>query len=126
MPPVQNFKAAPSTLHRLSRTQTRQSIDDLFHVQFESPLEVDSILHGFVSVAASELTISPLFAEQIEQVAWEVAEKVIGDLSLLSQHITCASADLSQFDLEQAEDLAQAKIQLRNALTQERNISSKQ
>jgi hypothetical protein len=119
VPPIQNFKAAPSTLHRLSRAQIRQSITDLFHVQFESPLEVDSILHGFVSVAASELTISPLFAEQIEQVAWEVSQLVIDNLALVSQYIHCASADLSALDLEQPESYPQAQTQLRNALRED-------
>ncbi len=68
------FEPAPATLHRLTATEYVSVVFDLTGVRVDpATLEADTSLHGFVSVAASELTLSPLAVEQFEDAAWFVA-----------------------------------------------------
>ena len=89
VPPTRPFAPAPATLHRLTAAQVRASVRDVFGVTATSPLEEDTSLHGFVSVAMSELTIPPRTAEQFESLAWEVAERVTSDMTLRADLVGC-------------------------------------
>lgn len=74
------FEPADPTLHRLTAAEYRAVVADLTGVQVDpTGLEADTSLHGFVSVAASELTISPRAAEQFEEASWDVATAVTVD-----------------------------------------------
>ena len=80
---------APSTLHRLSARQLYTTFYDIFGVEVETALEEDTSLHGFVSVAGSELTISPRLAEQIEEASWVVARAVVSTPEHMSALFPC-------------------------------------
>ena len=73
------FVPAPSTLHRLSAQHVRNTLRDLLGVEYAGPLEQDTSLHGFVSVAGSSLTLTPLAVEQMEEAAWVVATGIVDD-----------------------------------------------
>jgi|GEM_PF-241743 len=68
------FQPAPARLVRLTRRELLNTLSvSLGHRPDEERFEVDSPLHGFVRVASAEVTVSPLLAEQLEAVAWELA-----------------------------------------------------
>lgn len=92
-PPERVFTPSPARLHRLSADQLRSSIVDLLGVETTSPLEADTSLHGFVSVAGSELTIAPRTAEQLETLAWEAAEAIQGDADRRAAVVGCDPSD---------------------------------
>lgn len=72
------FAAQAPTLHRLTLAQYQNSARDLLgDVQVPADLEVDTPLHGFASVGASELTISPRAAEQYEAAALDLAGQAL-------------------------------------------------
>ncbi|MCB9537910.1 MAG: DUF1592 domain-containing protein [Myxococcales bacterium] len=72
------FAPQAPTLHRLTLAQYRNSVRDLLgDVQVPADLEVDTPLHGFASVGASELTISPRAAEQYEAAALDLAAQAL-------------------------------------------------
>jgi hypothetical protein len=83
------FSPAPPTLHRLTSDQYRATVQDLLGYGYDGPLEQDTSLHGFVSVAASALTISPLAAEQYEAAAWALATDLIGDTARRDAWLGC-------------------------------------
>src|SRR4051794_31928911 len=60
------FAPAAVTLHRLTVSQYQNSVRDLFGKDVFVPddLEKDTLQHGFSTVAASALTISPHAEEQ--------------------------------------------------------------
>lgn len=72
-PPVQlpAFEPGAVTLHRLTNGQYRNSLRDLLGeaAPEAADLEPDTSLHGFSTVGATELTVSPRGAELYEQVA---------------------------------------------------------
>lgn len=73
--------AAAPTLHRLTQVQYRETVRGLFGDDIRVPkdLETDTPLHGFTSVSASELTISPRAAELYETAALDLAHQVFAD-----------------------------------------------
>jgi len=83
------FAPAPATLHRLTGAQVRAAVRDVFGVSPTAALEEDTSLHGFVSVAMSELTIPPRTAEQFETLAWEVAEAIAADPARQAALVGC-------------------------------------
>src|SRR5262245_33427020 len=58
----------PVAMRRLTRAEYKTTVKDLLGEDLQVPtdLEVDTPLHGYTSVGASELTISPRGAEQYE------------------------------------------------------------
>lgn len=73
--------AAPPTLHRLTQAQYRETVRSLLGDDIRVPkdLETDTPLHGFTTVGASELTISPRAAELYEAAALDLAHQVFSD-----------------------------------------------
>jgi len=87
------FVPAPVMLHRLTASQYRATVRDVFGLDVSTELEVDTALHGFVSVAATELTISPRAMEQLEDAAWEVALRLTSDPAARAGLLGCALED---------------------------------
>lgn len=71
------FVPAAPTMYRLTRAQYVNSVRDLLgDIEVPADLEDDTPLHGFVSVGASELTISPRAVEQYEAAAQALMAQV--------------------------------------------------
>ncbi len=88
------FRPSPATLHRLTRTQYVNSVRHaLGDVRLPDDLEVDTPLHGFSTVGAAELTISPRAAEQFEAAALDVTGQVFDDASRRAALVGCEPAD---------------------------------
>lgn len=95
MPPpdveeLPDYEPAPATLYRLTRAQYQNCLRDLLGaVDVPADLEADTPLHGFASVGASELTVSPRAAEQLEAAAFAVAGQVFGDAERRQALVGC-------------------------------------
>lgn len=78
---------APATLHRLTRAQYQETVRSLLGADLRMPadLEADTPLHGFTSVGASALTISPRAAELFEAAAQDLARQVMSDATRRSK-----------------------------------------
>lgn len=71
------FIPAPAKLARLTRDELSNTLISIFgQGPSADRFEVDSALHGFVRVASTEITVSPLLAEQLEEISWELATAV--------------------------------------------------
>jgi len=88
------FVPAPAGLKRLTRRQYIASLRDLLgsDVRIPNDLEVDTPLHGFSSIGAAQLTVSPRTAEQVEAAAFDVAQQVFGDASRRRALLGCTPA----------------------------------
>jgi hypothetical protein len=75
------FAPAPAALHRLTRSQYANAVRALLGDAAPVPtdLEADTPLHGFSTVGAAELTISPRAAEQFEVAAQALADWAVAD-----------------------------------------------
>lgn len=73
------FQPPPATLHRLTEGQLRAAVLDATGVRYGGPLPASYALHGFASVGAATLSLSPVELEQIEAMAWEVAARAVPD-----------------------------------------------
>lgn len=96
-PPANVFVPAPATMHRLTVTEYQNSVRDLLPagITVPSELEADTPLHGYASVGASDLTISPRAAELYEAAAFSVGEQVFGDAAMRASFVGCEPADVS-------------------------------
>lgn len=85
------FAPAAPTLHRLTYDEYRNSLRDLLPPGTIVPtdLELDTPLHGFTTIGGSELTISPLGAEQYEEAAIQVAAQTVLDPSRRGAFVGC-------------------------------------
>jgi len=91
--PPGSFKPAPSTLRRLTVEQYRNSIVDLVgQVAIAEDLEADTALHGFASIGASMMALSPRATEQFNQSAFDIADQVFKNTALRSNVATCDAA----------------------------------
>lgn len=79
----------PAFLQRLSSAEIRQTVEQLFGINPTSPLEAPTRLHGFERIANAELTLSPVMTEQVETLAWEVADYVSSVPERLSTLFPC-------------------------------------
>ena len=86
-----DFAPAPATLHRLTRAEYLQSLADLLPEGTPMPtdVQVDTSLHGFTTIAASELTVSPREAEQYEAGARAVSQYVFADADRRVAFVGC-------------------------------------
>lgn len=95
--PLPAFEPPQAVLRRLTRSQYRETLRALFGpaVQLPEDLEVDTPLHGFTTVGASELSIGPRALEQYEAAAMQTAHQVFVDsaarLALLGCDISAAT-----------------------------------
>ncbi len=83
--------AAAPRLRRLTTAQYVATVQDLLgpDVAVPTELEVDTRLHGFSSIGASELTISPRAAEQYEAAALDLAGQMFGDPARRASFVGC-------------------------------------
>jgi hypothetical protein len=94
VPPGPPVQPSPATLHRLTRTQYANSVRHVLgDVRVPDDLEVDTPLHGFNTVGASELTISPRAAEQFEAAALDVTGQVFDDPARRAALVGCDAAN---------------------------------
>ena len=104
--PLAPFAPLPATLHRLTDAQWRAAALDLTGVAWTGPLPGDYALHGYASVGAATLSLSPLELEQVEAAAWGVADAALPDLAAVEAAFGCApitapgAAPPSALDLE--------------------------
>ncbi|MBI5515136.1 MAG: DUF1592 domain-containing protein [Deltaproteobacteria bacterium] len=79
-PPLPPFQAAPGTLHRLTARQYRNAVRDLLGaVTPPADLDVDTSLHGFTSVGASQVDVNPRAAELYEAAALDLSGQAFND-----------------------------------------------
>lgn len=84
------FQPPPATLHRLSAGQLRAAIRDTTGVRYDGELPASYALHGYSSVGAGTLSLSPVELEQIEAMAWSVAAEVVPDAEAREELLGCA------------------------------------
>lgn len=91
------FEPAQATLHRLTRAQYHETIRVLLGdaVTPAEDLEVDTPLHGFSTVGASELSIGPRALEQYEAAARDAARQVFADPGLRLGLVGCDIVDVT-------------------------------
>jgi hypothetical protein len=82
-PPPGAFAPAPASLRKLTVAQYQNSLRDLLGEGFTLPseLEADTVLHGFTSIGAARMALSPLATEQLETAALDVAKQVFSSAS---------------------------------------------
>lgn len=91
-PPFEPFSAR---LHRLTKRQYENTVRDLLgDVVVPEDLEVDTPLHGFTTVGASNLTIGPTAAEQYEVAARDLAAQVFADPERRLAFVGCEPANV--------------------------------
>ena len=88
---VPTVTAGPARLSRLTKGQYLQTLTSLLGpgLQLPTNLEDDTYLHGYTSVAASELTISPRAADQFESAAMDLAEQIFTDKTRRTELVGC-------------------------------------
>jgi hypothetical protein len=81
----------PATLHRLTATQYRHAIRDLFGPGLVLParLEPDERIDGLFAVGAANTTISSYGAERYAEAAYDVAEQVLADPARRERWVDC-------------------------------------
>lgn len=84
------FQPPPATLHRLTDGQLRAAIRDTTGVRHTGVLPATAALHGYTSVGAAALSLSPLELEQIEEMGWTVAEAAVPDTEARDALLGCA------------------------------------
>lgn len=95
--PADPERGAPPVLHRLTRTEYQNSVLALFAaagpgLKLPTDLEADTALHGYTTVAGSELTVSPRAAEQIEAAALDLAHQIFADPARRDKLVGCTPA----------------------------------
>lgn len=93
--PLLPFEPAQATLHRLTRAQYRETLRRTLGDALVLPedLEVDTPLHGFATVGASQLSIGPRALEQYEAAARDAAAQVFADEVWRVELVGCDVAD---------------------------------
>jgi hypothetical protein len=90
--PPGTFQPAPTTLRRLTVEQYKNTLRDLVGDVTFGELEPDTALHGFASIAAGQMTISPRATEQFSETALKVSEQVFADPARRSRVASCDPA----------------------------------
>lgn len=95
-PPPTMFVPAPATLRRLTSTQYRNTLKQLFGDSIAIPaLEPDIIVSGYSSVGASTLAISPRRTEQYETDALAVARDAMSRDEIRRVIVPCTPAGVT-------------------------------
>jgi len=96
--------AAPPTLQRLTSSrylmtvQTLLAVDGFAALRLPKDLERDTLLHGFSTVGASELTISPRAAEIYEGAALDLSAQVFSDPARRKAWVGCEPQESAPSD----------------------------
>lgn len=92
-----SFDPAPLTMHRLTQAQLLGSYRALFPGDLAFPaaaaLPEDGERYGFSSIAAAEVTLSPLEVEEYEALAYAILEQVFADATRRDALVGCAATD---------------------------------
>ena len=90
----------PPALRRLTQTQFKNALRDLFHAELYIPsnLEPDNEVEGLYSVGASTTSLSSYGVELYEDAAYDVAEQVVDDPDIYASVVTCSPASASDED----------------------------
>jgi hypothetical protein len=95
-PPEAPLPQIPAQMgaQRLTQVQYRNAIHDLFGDDIAVPtsLEPDTTLNGFVSIGASQSSISSRGVEQYEDAAFKIAAMVTADEARLARVLPCKPA----------------------------------
>ena len=97
LPDVEPFTPALASMRRLTEPQYRNAVEDLVGVSYSGELPLDYSLHGYDTVGASEIAISPLDLELYEAASWELATQVT---PVCSGDSGCIRGRASQLGLE--------------------------
>lgn len=87
--------AAPPQLQRLTSSRYLSTLHSLFEVEgfaalrWPTQLERDTLLHGYSTVGATELTISPRAAELYEDAALDLTGQVFADSARRRAWVGC-------------------------------------
>ncbi|MCB9779837.1 MAG: DUF1588 domain-containing protein [Alphaproteobacteria bacterium] len=76
-------------LHRLTEAQLRGALAAVFDVDVTADLPGDTELHGYAVVGGSELTWAPSELEQLEAVAWDLADAWAPDATTAESRLGC-------------------------------------
>ena len=90
---VRPFIPATYTIHSLSATERRASVESVFGFVPLTTFEQETTLHGSARVANAELTISPQLTEQLETFAWAIADRLRDEPNRLTQFFQCNLID---------------------------------
>lgn len=90
------FEPAPGMLRRLTRTQLRNALRDVFDVEIDvSQLDADTFTEGFATIGAGSVVTSQRGVEQYEAMAEDVVASVFSDPTRRDALIGCTpSADV--------------------------------
>lgn len=80
----------PAAARRLTDARYRASIEALLGVEYTGDLPLDYDLHGYVTVGAAGITVSPYDLEIYELAAWDVATTAIPDAESRDALMGCA------------------------------------
>ncbi len=85
---------AEASLRRLTETQFRQSLNDLFGdgLAVARVPEPDTSASGFLSIGASQNSMSPRGTEQMEALSYSIAEQVLADPARRARFVDCQPA----------------------------------
>ncbi|MEC8382437.1 MAG: DUF1592 domain-containing protein [Myxococcota bacterium] len=83
------YEPASVRIWRLTDSQYRNVVRDVLDHSFTGQLPIDYDLHGYTSVGAADISVTPYDLELYEQAAWEIAEAVIPDDSARIAHMGC-------------------------------------
>ncbi len=88
------FAASGASLQRLTRVQYGNAVRDVLGeaIVVPSQLEPDFSVAGFLSVGASETTISPRGVEQFSNAAYDIAKQALRDEALRARNVKCTPA----------------------------------
>jgi hypothetical protein len=91
------FVPAQGGLRRLTSTQYRNSVMDLFGPAAlpTTTFEADSALSGFISIAAARLALSATLTEQFESAALEIAHTALSDTAGRATLLGCTPAGVT-------------------------------
>jgi hypothetical protein len=95
LPPAGSFTPRPTPLRRLTFTQYRNSVADLFGKAITLPddLEIDTEVDGFVSIGATRTTPSAHGVDQYATAAYVVAHQALSDTASHDAFLGCARAN---------------------------------
>jgi hypothetical protein len=91
------FSPAPSTLRRLTSTQYRNTIADLFGpgVTIKTALDPDTALDGFASIGAARVSLSATATEQFDTEAFDLAHQALSNTATRGALVGCAPAGMT-------------------------------
>ncbi|MEN0066664.1 MAG: DUF1592 domain-containing protein [Myxococcota bacterium] len=91
-PAVEEETLPEATMYRLTEAEFRNTVEAVFGVTYERTLPRDFFLHGYRSVGAGALTVSPSELEVYEDAAWSIAATLVPDPKAVRERLGCSPA----------------------------------